>query len=141
MPLYPITYILVCWYGYITALSFVGCDGFFLGFSFYLSTLFKALEKDLTDILEVEGGRRLDLAEKEIYSALTEIIERHNEIADLSIKLSSIMQEITLCHFITSSLIIGISVVDFLLVSHTWPHQGQISETLFCFSLLVAMDR
>lgn len=52
MPLYPLTYVLVIWYGYITALSFVGSDGFFMGFCFYLCTLLKALQRDLTDILE-----------------------------------------------------------------------------------------
>ncbi|XP_075152027.1 odorant receptor 24a [Haematobia irritans] len=117
MPIYPLTYILVHWHGYITVLSFVGGDGFFLGFCFYLSTLLKALQEDLVEILEDVKAttKHQDVNESDVCSSLARIIERHNEIADLAQKLSSIMVEITLCHFITSSLIIGTSVVDFLL--------------------------
>uniref|UniRef100_A0A1I8PVY4 Odorant receptor n=1 Tax=Stomoxys calcitrans TaxID=35570 RepID=A0A1I8PVY4_STOCA len=118
MPIYPLTYLLVHWHGYITVVSFVGGDGFFLGFCFYISTLLKALQQDLVEILEdieVKSRNQNNISESEICCALSSIIERHNEIASLVERLSSIMVEITLCHFITSSLIIGTSVVDFLL--------------------------
>ncbi|XP_023301426.2 odorant receptor 24a [Lucilia cuprina] len=119
MPIYPITYILVHWHGYITVLAFVGADGFFLGFCFYFSTLLKAIQQDLQSILTDNGTKnncRYDSEEK-VCAALEDIIERHNEVAELTDKFSLIMVEITLCHFITSSIIIATSVVDLLLFS------------------------
>ncbi|XP_005181476.1 odorant receptor 24a [Musca domestica] len=117
MPIYPITFLLVHWHGYITVLSFVAGDGLFLGFCFYFSTLLKALQQDLTEVLGVidETKKYRKLTESEKVMSLSKIIRRHNEIADLTMKLSSIMVEITLCHFITSSVIIGTSVIDLLL--------------------------
>lgn len=54
--------------------------------------------------------------EADMVSNLTDIIRRHNEIAQLMKKFSSIMVGIVLSHFITSSLIIGTSVIELLLV-------------------------
>ncbi|XP_061396275.1 odorant receptor 24a [Musca vetustissima] len=121
MPLYPLTFLLVHWHGYITVLGFVAGDGMFLGFCFYFSTLLKALQQDLVDVLTITDDHDTKnhprRSESQICSSLANIISRHNEIADLTIKLSKIMVEITLCHFITSSVIIGTSVIDLLLVS------------------------
>ncbi|XP_073822080.1 odorant receptor 24a [Musca autumnalis] len=114
MPLYPVTFILVHWHGYITILSFAGGDGLFMGFCFYISTLLKALQQDLEDVLTILQRK---LSEHDIYKSLSHIIRRHNEIANITYKVSAIMEEMTLCHFITSSIIIATSVIDFLLVS------------------------
>ncbi|XP_065358334.1 odorant receptor 24a-like [Calliphora vicina] len=119
MPLYPITYILVHWHGYITVLAFVGADGFFLGFCFYFATLLKAIQEDLQNILtDIEDNKNSKHeSEDKVCLALEDIVERHNEVAELTDKFSLIMVEITLCHFITSSIIIATSVVDLLLFS------------------------
>ncbi|XP_065358747.1 odorant receptor 24a-like [Calliphora vicina] len=119
MPLYPITFILVHWHGYITILAFVGADGLFLGFCIYLATLLKAMQEDLQNILtDIEDKKksRHD-SEEEVCLALEDIIVRHNEVAELTDKFSLIMVEITLCQFITSSIIIATSVLDLLLFS------------------------
>lgn len=119
MPIYPLTYILVHWHGYITILAFAGGDGLFLAFCIYFATLLKSLQQDLQTILadfDDKKNNRYDTEEK-VVLALEDIIERHNEIAELTDKFSVIMVEITLCHFITSSIIIATSVVDLLLVN------------------------
>lgn len=122
MPLYPITYILVHWHGYITVLAFVGADGFFLAFCIYFATLLIAIQQDLEQILGDKTDKlnfNFDCEEK-VYLALEDIIRRHNEIAELIDKFSFIMVEITLSQFITSSIIIATSVVDLLLVTYAF---------------------
>lgn len=119
MPAYPLTYILVHWHGYITILAFAGADGLFLAFCIYFATLLKSLQQDLQTVLADFGDKKNNRydSEEKVILALEDIIERHNEIAELTDKFSVIMVEITLCHFITSSIIIATSVVDLLLVS------------------------
>ncbi|KAM7351549.1 odorant receptor 24a-like [Cochliomyia hominivorax] len=119
MPLYPLTFILGHWHGYITVLAFVGADGLFLGFCLYYAGLLKCIQEDLQNILidiDDKTNTRYNTEEKVIL-ALENIIERHNEVADLTDRFSLIMVEITLSQFITSSIIIATSVVDLLLFS------------------------
>ncbi|KNC25487.1 putative odorant receptor 24a [Lucilia cuprina] len=81
--------------------------------------MMQAIQQDLQSILTDNGTKnncRYDSEEK-VCAALEDIIERHNEVAELTDKFSLIMVEITLCHFITSSIIIATSVVDLLLFS------------------------
>lgn len=119
LPLYPLIYALVHWHGYITVACFVGADGFFLGFCLYLSVLLNSLRDDVVDLLAVKGTKPESTACKDehIVRKLERLVDRHNEIAALTERLSGVMVEITLGHFVTSSLIIGSSVVDMLLVS------------------------
>ncbi|KAL9925015.1 odorant receptor 24a [Glossina fuscipes fuscipes] len=152
MPIYPFTCILSHWHGYITVAGFVGADGFFLGFCFYFATLFKMLQEDLSDALAVNNSLRAKNSraircEADIVSKLTDIIRRHNEIALLMKKFSSIMVGIVLSHFITSSLIIGTSVIELLLFSgyailvyivHTCAVLAEIS--LYCLGGTAVME-
>ncbi|XP_037711351.1 odorant receptor 24a [Drosophila subpulchrella] len=119
LPLYPLTYILVHWHGYITVVCFVGADGFFLGFCLYFTVLLLCLRDDVGDLLEVENIERSPSEEQEarIVREMEKLVDRHNEVAELTERLSGVMVEITLAHFVTSSLIIGTSVVDILLFS------------------------
>ncbi|KAM7353700.1 odorant receptor 24a [Cochliomyia hominivorax] len=119
MPIYPLTFILGHWHGYITVLAFVGADGLFLGFCLYYATLLKSIQEDLQNILtDFDDAANIKYnTEEKVILALENIIERHNEVADLTDKFSLIMVEITLSHFITSSIIIATSVVDLLLFS------------------------
>lgn len=105
---------LVHWHGYITVSCFSGADGFFLGFCLYLTVLLLSLRDDVCDLLEVKPGVEAD--ELQIVREMERLIDRHNEVAELTKRLSGIMVEITLGHFVTSSLIIGTSVLDMLLV-------------------------
>ncbi|KAH8327937.1 hypothetical protein KR067_001879 [Drosophila pandora] len=119
LPLYPITYILVHWHGYITVVCFVGADGFFLGFCVYLTVLLMSLRDDVFDLLEVKDIEKSleQKQEAKIVREMEKLVDRHNEVAELTERLSGVMVEITLAHFVTSSLIIGTSVVDILLFS------------------------
>ncbi|XP_001356484.3 odorant receptor 24a [Drosophila pseudoobscura] len=119
LPLYPLTYILVHWHGYITVVCFVGADGFFLGFCLYLTVLLLSLRDDVNDLLEVSNIEESPNEENEarIVRDMERLVDRHNEVAELTERLSGVMVEITLGHFVTSSLIIGTSVVDMLLFS------------------------
>ncbi|KAH8409499.1 hypothetical protein KR222_007277 [Zaprionus bogoriensis] len=119
LPLYPLIYMLVHWHGYITVVCFVGADGFFLGFCLYLTVLLFALRDDVCDLLQLKEGEQQPTAQQEmrIVRQMERLIDRHNEVAELTERLSGIMVEITLGHFVTSSLIIGTSVVDMLLFS------------------------
>ncbi|EDW64063.1 odorant receptor 24a [Drosophila virilis] len=119
LPLYPVIYALVHWHGYITVVCFVGADGFFLGFCLYLTVLLHALRDDVCELLAVDSIQLVPTAleEARIVRKMTRLVDRHNEIADLTERLSGVMVEITLGHFVTSSLIIGSSVVDMLLFS------------------------
>ncbi|XP_030384606.1 odorant receptor 24a [Scaptodrosophila lebanonensis] len=119
LPLYPLTYLFVHWHGYITVVCFVGADGFFLGFCLYLTMLLHALRDDVSDLLRVQSIEKYNSTESEqrVIRQLERLIDRHNEIADLTDKVSAVMVEITLGHFVTSSLIIGTSVIDILLFS------------------------
>ncbi|XP_030555741.1 odorant receptor 24a [Drosophila novamexicana] len=119
LPLYPVTYALVHWHGYITVVCFVGADGFFLGFCLYLTVLLHALRDDVCELLAVDSIHLVPTAleEARIVRKMERLVDRHNEIADLTERLSGVMVEITLGHFVTSSLIIGSSVVDMLLFS------------------------
>ncbi|XP_030242223.1 odorant receptor 24a [Drosophila navojoa] len=119
LPLYPLIYALVHWHGYITVACFVGADGFFLGFCLYLSVLLNSLRDDVVDLLAVKSIQTESTAWKDerIVRKLERLVDRHNEIAVLTERLSGVMVEITLGHFVTSSLIIGSSVVDMLLFS------------------------
>lgn len=97
----------------------MGADGFFLGFCLYLSVLLNSLRDDVVDLLAVKSIKTKSTAWKDerIVRKLERLVDRHNEIAVLTERLSGVMVEITLGHFVTSSLIIGSSVVDMLLVS------------------------
>ncbi|XP_020803155.1 odorant receptor 24a-like [Drosophila serrata] len=119
LPLYPITYILVHWHGYITVACFVGADGLFLGFCLYFTVLLFCLRDDVGDLLEVKNIEEFPTLEQEarIVWKMERLVDRQNEIAELTQRLSGVMVEITLAHFVTSSLIIGTSVVDILLFS------------------------
>ncbi|EDW03963.1 odorant receptor 24a [Drosophila grimshawi] len=121
LPLYPWIYALVCWHGYITVACFVGADGFFLGFCLYLTVLLRSLRDDIKDLLQLEcKGIEVEPTvqeEKRIVREMVKLINRHNEIADLTERLSGVMVEITLAHFVTSSLIIGTSILDMLMFS------------------------
>ncbi|XP_017046125.1 odorant receptor 24a [Drosophila ficusphila] len=119
LPLYPITYILVHWHGYITVVSFVGADGFFLGFCLYFTVLLLCLRDDVGDLLEVKDIAETPSEENEarVVREMEKLVDRHNEVAELTQRLSGVMVEITLGHFVTSSLIIGTSVLDILLFS------------------------
>uniref|UniRef100_A0A1A9WXT5 Odorant receptor n=1 Tax=Glossina brevipalpis TaxID=37001 RepID=A0A1A9WXT5_9MUSC len=120
MPLYPLTCALSHWHGYITVAAFAGADGFFLGFCFYFATLLKALQEDLIDTLAINASlpaknAQATHSEADVISDLIDIIKRHNEISQLMQEFSSVMVGITLSHFITSSLIIGTSIIELLL--------------------------
>ena len=135
MPLYPISYMLVHWHGYITVLAFAGTDGLFLGFSTYLATLLNAIQQDCQDILSSKTDKNdsHNDSEEQVYSALKDIVKRHNEISKLSDECSQVMVEITLCQFITSSIIIAMCIVDILLVSSPYSIRIQI---VFFFLML-----
>uniref|UniRef100_A0A1A9UGR2 Odorant receptor n=1 Tax=Glossina austeni TaxID=7395 RepID=A0A1A9UGR2_GLOAU len=142
MPIYPLTCILSHWHGYITVAAFVGADGFFLGFCFYFATLFKMLQQDLIDTLAVNNSllaknSQAIRCEADMISNLTDIVRRHNEIAQLMKKFSSIMVGIVLSHFITSSLIIGTSVMELLLGDYDTVPIGKSTEPSNCFWRLV----
>lgn len=97
----------------------MGADGFFLGFCLYLTVLLLSLRDDVCDLLELkQGGKELPTVQQElrIVRQMERLIDRHNEVAELTERLSGIMVEITLGHFVTASLIIGTSVIDMLLV-------------------------
>ncbi|KAM8717039.1 hypothetical protein ACLKA7_003847 [Drosophila subpalustris] len=119
LPLYPLIYMLVHWHGYITVVCFVGADGFFLGFCLYLTVLLHSLRDDVCDLLAIRDDKLVitPKEESQIVRGMELLIDRHNEVAELTERLSGIMVEITLGHFVTSSLIIGTSVVDMLLFS------------------------
>uniref|UniRef100_A0A1B0GFW6 Odorant receptor n=1 Tax=Glossina morsitans morsitans TaxID=37546 RepID=A0A1B0GFW6_GLOMM len=156
MPIYPLTCILSHWHGYITVAGFVGADGFFLGFCFYFATLFKMLQQDLSDALAVNNCKSVNATmylalldknsqaircEADMVSNLTDIIRRHNEIAQLMKKFSSIMVGIVLSHFITSSLIIGTSFSGYAIlvyIVHTCAVIAEIS--LYCLGGTAVME-
>ncbi|EDW75532.1 uncharacterized protein Dwil_GK23908 [Drosophila willistoni] len=119
LPLYPFIYMLVHWHGYITVVCFVGADGFFLGFCLYLTVLLQSLRDDVTDLLHIKNILNIPTKKEEerIVKQMERLVDRHNEIAELTERLSGVMVEITLGHFVTSSLIIGTSVIDMLLFS------------------------
>ncbi|XP_022232018.2 odorant receptor 24a [Drosophila obscura] len=119
LPLYPLTYMIVHWHGYITVACFTGADGLFLGFCLYLTVLLFSLRDDVNDLLEVASIEDTPTEETEarIVREMEKLVDRHNEIAELTQRVSGVMVEITLGHFVTSSLIIGTSVVDMLLFS------------------------
>lgn len=77
------------------------------------------LRDDVEDLLEVKNIEECPTEEQEarIIREMERLVDRHNEVAELTDRLSGVMVEITLGHFVTSSLIIGTSVVDLLLVS------------------------
>lgn len=77
------------------------------------------LRDDVFDLLEVKDIEKIPdkNQEKRIVREMEKLVDRHNEVAELTERLSGVMVEITLAHFVTSSLIIGTSVVDILLVS------------------------
>lgn len=93
----------------------MGADGFFLGFCLYLTVLLLSLRDDVCDLMELQRGDKAS-EELHIVRQMERLTDRHNEVAELTERLSGIMVEITLGHFVTSSLIIGTSVVDMLLV-------------------------
>nr|UZH23391.1 odorant receptor 24a [Anastrepha ludens] len=118
MPLFPFTFTLSHWHGYITVAGCTGADCFFLCFCFYFGTLLKALQYDLQELLDdVDSEGSKNYAECEIEESLKHIVARHNEIIDLLKKFSTLMSGLTLGHFVTSSVIIGTCVVDMLLFS------------------------
>lgn len=118
MPLYPITYLLVHWHGYITVLAFAGADGLFLAFCIYFAVLLKTMQCDLKTILSDFKNQLNSVydSEEKVYSALANVIKRHNEIVDLVDDFNHIIVHITLSQFITSSIIIATSVLDLLFV-------------------------
>lgn len=97
----------------------MGADGFFLGFCVYLTVLLMSLRDDVFDLLEVKDIEKIPNKKQEakIVREMEKLVDRHNEVAELTERLSGVMVEITLAQFVTSSLIIGTSVVDILLVS------------------------
>ncbi|XP_054084268.1 odorant receptor 24a [Zeugodacus cucurbitae] len=118
MPIFPLTFILSHWHGYITVAGFAGTDGLFLCFCMYIGTLLKALQFDMKDLLsDVDSVTRKSTSEYEFRESLKLIIARHNEIIDLVKRFSAVMSGVTLAHFVTSSVIIGTCVVDVLLFS------------------------
>jgi len=121
LPLYPFIYMLVHWHGYITVVCFVGADGFFLGFCLYLTMLLYSLRDDVCDLLTLKDDEVESTPQDEmkIVRRMEQFVDRHNEVAELTERLSGIMVEITLGHFVTSSLIIGTSVLDMLLVRNS----------------------
>ncbi|XP_030079238.1 odorant receptor 24a [Drosophila hydei] len=119
LPLYPFIYALVHWHGYITVACFVAADGLFVSFCLYLTVLLYSLRDDVFYLLEVKDNKQEATAgeDERIVRQLERLIDRHNEIAALTDRLSGVLVEITLGHFVTSSLIIGSSMIDMLLFS------------------------
>ncbi|KAH8282987.1 hypothetical protein KR054_011399 [Drosophila jambulina] len=117
LPLYPITYILVHWHGYITVCCFVGADSIFLSFCLCFTVLLLCIRDDVEDLLRIKNIEEIPTEEQEarIIRGMERLVDRHNEVAELTKRLSGVMVEITLGHFVTSSLIIGTSVIDMLL--------------------------
>ncbi|XP_017483268.1 PREDICTED: odorant receptor 24a [Rhagoletis zephyria] len=142
MPIFPLTFTLSHWHGYITVAGFAGADGLFLCFCMYFGTLLKALQYDLSDLLadidSEQGSNRY--AERDIEEGLKKLIARHNEIVDLINRFSAVMALMTLGQFVSSSLIIGTCVVDLLLFSDYGvfvyvTHTMAVSTELFLYCI------
>lgn len=97
----------------------MAADGLFVSFCLYLTVLLYSLRDDVFYLLEVKDNKQEATAgeDERIVRQLERLIDRHNEIAALTDRLSGVLVEITLGHFVTSSLIIGSSMIDMLLVS------------------------
>ncbi|ALC38079.1 Or45b [Drosophila busckii] len=135
LPIYPFIYALVHWHGYITVSCYVGGDGLFLGFCLYLSVLLRGIRVDVVELLSSQPVEQQATPEEEarVVRELERLIDRHNEVAELTERLSGVMVEITLGHFITSSLIIGTSIVDMLMFSGV----GIIVYVVYTLAVLV----
>ncbi|XP_030387815.1 odorant receptor 24a-like [Scaptodrosophila lebanonensis] len=131
LPLYPISYTLVQWHGNITVCCFAGADGLFVGFCIYLSVLIKSLRDDVCETLAVKSDSPPTLQEElQVVRKLEQLIDRHNELAELTALLSRVLAVITLGHFVTSSLIICASVLGILLFSGTLV--GTLAYVVYC---------
>ncbi|XP_037941470.1 odorant receptor 24a-like [Teleopsis dalmanni] len=115
MPMYPITYIYIAWHGFITPFSFVGSDCMFFSYCLYITALLKCVQLDITSTLAelTDTDKNSSRCEQK----LKLIIERHNEISVLTERFSKIMAITTLSHFVSSSMIIGTSVVAILFLT------------------------
>lgn len=100
----------------------MGVDGLFVGFCLHLSCHFKVIAMEVMDldkfIADPDGTAKCSAAENgQIEKAITAIVERHVEILLLTKKISEIFKFIVFIHFFAAAIVIGMTSINFLLVS------------------------
>ena len=98
---------------------FAGCDAFYFEFCSHTAALLKMLQADIENLFEMFQNK-LVLNEMEnlyVQHRLHMIVKRHNEIIALTHFFHSRYIVITLAHFVSASLVIGISIFDLIMAS------------------------
>ncbi|XP_017835390.1 odorant receptor 45b [Drosophila busckii] len=116
LPLYPLAYLYSAWSGQVTVYAFVATDGFFFGFTLYVTFLLQSLQQAVARVLHAE---QVPTAAQSAACAaqLNVLIDRHNELVRIVRSFSSIMAAPTFIEFVASSLLLATSFIDILLFS------------------------
>ncbi|XP_055854115.1 odorant receptor 24a-like [Episyrphus balteatus] len=119
LPWYPLTYALISYMAQVCIIAFSGVDGVFISFCLYSAALLKILQRDMRLTFEKYHTSTLTLLDDEdnrkCFDEVGRIVRRHNEIIDLVRRFSQLFMWITLAHFVTSSIVIGASIIEALL--------------------------
>ncbi|XP_075166964.1 odorant receptor 10a [Haematobia irritans] len=117
--LYPLGYIFTAYTGYVTIFMFGGCDALYFEYCTHIATLLRMLQIDVK-LLFKRYNEKLTLNTAEslyIEEQLKMIIERHNEIIDMTNFFRKRYAIITLAHFVSASLVIGASIFEMMTYS------------------------
>lgn len=126
IPTYEMKYILSMYACFISFLGYVGVDGLFVGFCLHLSSHYKIIAKQVTELDQHFAGQssgskeHLKCSPREnetIQAAIINIINRHVEVLNLTKKVSNVFKYIVFVHFFAAAIVIGMTSINFLLVS------------------------
>lgn len=114
-------YLLSMYVCFSSLLGYVGVDGLFMGCCLHLSSHYKIIGQRIAQLREhfVQGGSLKGSPEenKAVQGTLVEIVNRHVEVLDLTKKVSKAFSYIVFIHFFAAAIVIGMTSINFLLVS------------------------
>lgn len=110
--------------------GYVGVDGLFVGLCLHLSSHYKIIAKQVFELNQFFTAHSSGSKEspkdhlqcnsresEEIQAAIVAIINRHVDVLNLTTKVSKIFRYIVFVHFFAAAIVIGMTSINFLLVS------------------------
>lgn len=103
----------------MTIFAFAGCDAFYFEFCSDIAALLKMLQADIESLFSLFEDKLVLTEGENLYveNRLKTMIQRHNDIIDLTNIFRKRYSVITLAHFVSASMVIGASIFDLMAVS------------------------
>lgn len=103
----------------------MGVDGLFVGFCLHLASHYQILRERISGLNgqiskradAIDGTGKLRNQDKELDAEIISIVDRHVELINLTQRVSHIFRMVVFVHFFASAIVIGMTSINFLLVS------------------------